>query len=198
MTLPIRKGQSSCVGGHSASGGVAWKCLNRLNFQPDGFIGLDPYKLDPKGAKQVEVPSLSFGFTKSTCLVEIDKAAKASYNASGNNHRVLYLIDNKDKIGNKDVAVHCSFADKGCSGAVCPSREGDPSVRALVGFGIQSFVRSLSKTTYIKQDYERPKLTTGQNLTHVTYKLHVNQDEVEARSVREKAFAPGMRRLAFS
>lgn len=186
------------VGGHSASGGVAWKCLNRLNFQPDGFIGLDPYKLDPKGATQVEVPSLSFGFTKSTCRVQLDNAARASYNASGKDHRVLYLIDNNDKIGNKDVAVHCSFADNGCSGPVCPSRDGDPSVRALVGFSIQSFVRSLSKKTYIKQDYERPKLTTGQNVTHVMYKLHVNEDDVETRSVREKAFAPGQRGLAFA
>jgi hypothetical protein len=184
------------VGGHSASGGVAWKCLNRLNFRPDGYVGLDPYKLDPKGAKQGEIPSLSFGFTKSTCLVQGDKAAKASYNTSRNDRRVLYLIDNNEKISGKDIAVHCSFADKGCSGAVCPARDGDPSVRALVGFSIQAFMQSLSKKTYIKQDYERPKLATGQQSTPVMYKLYVNQDEVE--TTRKRAFAPWKRRLALA
>ncbi|KAI2502070.1 hypothetical protein MHU86_12389 [Fragilaria crotonensis] len=166
------------VGGHSASGAVAWKCLKRLNFQPDGFIGLDPFVVHRNGAKQIEIPSLSFGFTKSTCLALVYWAAKALYTVSGKDRRVLYLIDNNKKQGSKDIAVHCSFSDKGCFGLICPEEEGDPWVRELVGFSIQTFFRSLSKKAIIKKDYEHPKFTTCPASTPITYHLYVNEDEV--------------------
>ena len=183
---PLATNKTIIVGVHSASGGATWNCLNRLGFRPDGFLGLDPYKLDPKGATQIDIPTLNIGFTKTTCFVQVDKAAKASYNTSGKDHRVLYLINNSEKFGNKDIALHCSFADHGCFGFVNPSREGDGLVRALVSFSIQAFVKSLATGVYSKQEYILQSTATSTTDMPAMYDLYINQDEVVISSERKK------------
>ena len=70
------------------------------------------------------MPSLSVGFTKSTCLVQVDKAAKASYNATGKDRRVLYLIDNKETIGNKDMLFIAALASRDVLGLYDPVTRG--------------------------------------------------------------------------
>lgn len=195
---PLTTNRTIIVGGHSASGGATWKCLKKLNFIPNGFLGLDPYKLDPNGATQAAIPTLNIGFTKSTCLVCVDKAAMASYNTSGKDHRVLYLINNSEKNGKKDVALHCSFTDRGCMGFVCPSREGDASVRALVGFSIQAFVKSLATGVYNKQDFVVQASATSAMEMPVTYELYVNQDEVVTSSERKRGYSPVQVDVAFA
>ena len=197
------------VAGHSASGGTAWNCLFQLSFLPHGFLGLDPFQLDPHGRTQVNIPTLNIGFSETTCLVTVDDAAKASYETSGTNHRVLYLINNTSSSKNnpatntEDTTTtngttttapgttgHCSFTDRGCFGPVCPSRVGDAWVRASVGLSIHVFVQSLSTGLYHKEDYILPRsyATTMVDSTPIQYALYVNQDNVETNSVQENAY----------
>ncbi|KAI2502071.1 hypothetical protein MHU86_12390 [Fragilaria crotonensis] len=202
MTMTSQK--KIIVAGHSASGGTAWNCLFQLAFRPDGFLGLDPFQLDPHATVELEIPTLNIGFSETTCLVTVDDAAKASYETSGKNHRVLYLINNtstsphnshsktpNDVINSKDNVTkittnntpttgHCSFTDRGCFGPICPVREGAAWVRASVGFSIQAFVQSLWTGVYRKEDYILPRSysTIKAGAAPVLYELYVNQDQV--------------------
>ena len=185
------------VAGHSASGGTAWNCLFQLAFRPDGFLGLDPFQLDPHATTQLRIPSLNIGFSETTCLVTVDDAAKASYETSGKDHRVLYLINNTSSsesnhgVNSKDDTTtfanssgpttgHCSFTDRGCFGPICPVRVGDAWVRASVGFSIRAFVQSLWTGVYHKQDYILPRSypTTKAGAAPALYGLYVNEDQV--------------------
>ena len=169
------------IGGHSASGGTAWRCLSKLSFRPSGYLGLDPYRLDPKAPEQVDIPTLSFGFTRATCGVEVDFAAKASYLTSGNDHRVLYMFDNQVVEGNgASKILHCSFTDKGCFGVICPGGgDGDAWVRASVGFSLQAFFSSLMSQVFQKEDYFLPT-----NDANLVANLYVNGDTFEQISDR--------------
>jgi hypothetical protein len=156
------------IGGHSASGSAAWKSLDYLDFQPDAFIGLDPFQLNPDD--DFKLPSLNFGFTKTTCAVTTTGAGQAGYQASEKDHRVFYQIDNS--AGNS--LGHCSFTDTGCFGPICPARDGSDFVRESVGNALTVFVQSLVNGVYDRKQYQL-------NSAEEPVNLYVNEDEVAAQ-----------------
>jgi hypothetical protein len=156
------------IGGHSASGSAAWKSLKYLDFEPDAFIGLDPFELSPDDS--FVLPSLNFGFTQTTCAVTTTGAGQAGYQASEEDHRVFYQIDNSagSSLG------HCSFTDTGCFGSICPAHEGSEFVRESVGEALTAFVQSLASGVYDRKQYEL-------NNTEEPLNLYVNKDKVNAQ-----------------
>ncbi len=106
-------------GGHSASGQAAmqaWRhrLFDTSKFDPLGFIGLDPYEISEKTMDHIiifDLPGLYWGFTKTTCLVAVQKAAKAAYDITMTSARVLYSIHNEKE--NRKM-THCVFTDQGC------------------------------------------------------------------------------------
>lgn len=168
------------IGGHSATGGVAWNSLSKLSFLPDGFLGLDPYQGNPiRGTRpvvaKIDVPTLNIGFTETTCRVDVTFGAKAYYQQTpGKNHRVLYVIRNPQSTGDKQRITHCIFTDAGCLS--CPAEQGVTWVRSSVfGPSIQAFVRSLTTGVYNKHDYTLPGT--------IPVDLYVNLDEVSKNKI---------------
>lgn len=106
------------IGGHSASGQAAlqaWQkgLLSTTSQHPVAFLGLDPYEISNRTIDQqmgLTLPSLSWGFKKSTCLVQTEKAARGAYETTKGS-RVLYVIDNS---GEGCTITHCVFTDRGC------------------------------------------------------------------------------------
>jgi hypothetical protein len=150
------------VGGHSASGGTAWRCLHQLNFLPHGFIGLDPFRIDPHDTsqdKRPRIPTINYGFTALTCGVSPDYAALASYEASGDwKRRILYRFDSS----NVSALSHGSFTDHGCFGSICPAGYQADDVRSLVAKSVPIFLQSLSTGNFTKSAFN---VLTQPNLT---------------------------------
>lgn len=153
------------IGGHSASGQAAWESIQYLDFKPDGFIGLDPFRMDPDD--NVDLPTLNFGFTKTTCGVTTSQAAEAAYQASNDTSRVFYQVDNSDQ----GSLGHCSFTDRGCFGIICPAAAGSESVRKAVGESLVSFLQSLYSNAYDRDSYTLDDVDVKLN-------LFLNQDKV--------------------
>lgn len=147
------------VGGHSASGKASFAAvplLLSMNIKIHGFFGLDPFYFAAKGAKSdveveakkpiiLDIPSLYWGFSQTTCFVRTKNAALQAYELSNSNQRILYQIQNKphnDKeIAGVDTTIdHCFFADNGCSGCTGTSKIVAEHVRQAVSLSFQSFV----------------------------------------------------------
>ena len=110
-------------GGHSASGQAAiqaWQQgLLNTGRRSVAFLGLDPYEISNATIDQrvgLVIPSLTWGFTKTTCLVNTEKAAMAAFEMT-KSLRVLYAIDNVDKLC--ATMTHCAFTNQGCGLFVC-------------------------------------------------------------------------------
>jgi len=140
------------IGGHSASGQAAVDSFPALDFTPDGFIGLDPFR---RGgftgglfSKKVDIniPSFEWGFTETTCFVNVDQAAKSAYEASDETHRILYRVSNTKK----DI-THCIFTDNGCP--ACPANESGEWVRKSVGETISVFIKAVSSSYFTKSKF---------------------------------------------
>lgn len=151
------------IGGHSASGQAASDSIDRLDFKPDGFVGLDPFRRGGFAGKlDITIPSLEWGFTKTTCFVDVDKAAKSAYEASSKDHRILYRVSNPKK-GLK----HCAFADGGCPS--CNGKDDSSWVRKSVGDSIRVFLQAIASGYYTKSKFD---------LTLDSVELYANADEV--------------------
>lgn len=156
------------LGGHSAGGQAAWNSRPRLAFTPAGFLGLDPFRINQSASDGSDIPTLNFGFTKTTCSVATRQAAKAGYEASNDENRVFYQIDNSlcASLG------HCSFTDRGFMGVLwCPTCQGSTNVRRSVGRGVGTFLASLQSGNYDRQQY-----TQKDSKLHMS--LFINDDEV--------------------
>jgi hypothetical protein len=139
------------IGGHSASGQAAMDALGRnlfLNFKPIGLFGLDPFDATTVATvSDIDIPVMYWGFTKTTCDVNVAKAAEYAYNHTSNPKRVLYQVDNANRDGGT-IVTHCIFTDHGCGGAaglvvVCPAHVSDGWVRTEVGDSARRFVTAL-------------------------------------------------------
>jgi len=119
------------VGGHSASGQAILDSFGDLSPPPSGFIGLDPFSM--KGREiPADLPTLDWGFTRTTCAVTVEDAAMGAYEISSPEHRVLYRVENDKPSG----ITHCSFTDNGCFEPLCsanngPGEEGDWVIPAI-------------------------------------------------------------------
>jgi len=171
------------VGGHSASGQAAINAITEMNPSPDGFIGLDPFKVDRKMSIPNSIPTLMWGFEYTTCFVTIFHAAKEAYHISDETHRIFYRIDNPTiENTNKHSFEHCVFTDNGCmavgSVAVCPRGNEDneyvyDAVYNAVAFSIHTFVDAMGSGVFIKSEFELPpQIYSGH------YDLFVNEDDV--------------------
>ena len=159
------------IGGHSAGGQAAWNSIPRLSYQPTGFLGLDPFRLDPNDDSNMNLPGLFWGFTETSCQVTAGQAAKAGYQASTEDGRVFYQINNSDG----SAAGHCSFTDGGCFGPVCPAAASSSWVRESVAEGTQRFLKALGEGEWKKESFALAPIDGEQ------VNLFVNQDVVARR-----------------
>lgn len=167
------------VGAHSASGQASIKALPKLKPQPDGYIGLDPFKINEKRMKiDPSIPTLDWGFSKTTCQVKVEQAAKPAYEISSPKHRVFYRVDNP-KVGGffgRPAIAHCVFTDKGCA-VVCGLRSGGTWVISAVADSIHKFVAIVKGGgSIVKSAFELDAVKEGK------VELFVNGDDPDAKS----------------
>ena len=167
------------IGGHSSSGEAAMlAALQELfQFQPIGFVGLDPFEISNQTIgyndhAYLTMPALSFGFLATTCWVKVEQAALAQYQRSNHSSRLLYLIDNQH-----NGMTHCVFTDSGCGTwpLICGGGDHDnpfqESVYEAFAESIQKFLHSISSGLFVKKDFEL-STSIGTNV-----KLCVTNDE---------------------
>ena len=74
------------VGGHSAGGQAAIGAIQQreqlLDYKVAGFIGMAPFDVSAVDGAPIDVPSLQWGFSTTSCLVTYTKAAMLSYQIS--------------------------------------------------------------------------------------------------------------------
>jgi len=161
------------IGGHSSSGEAAILALNTglLEFHPDGWVGLDPYDLSPQviGSNlHMGIPSINWGFSKSTCLVATDKAAKAAYGLANPHSRVLYMIQNDEK---ECKITHCVFSDHGC-GIICSLKEKNDWILTDIARSVHLFVDAVANQI----PFDRSHFQMGME---TRIKLYMNEEQVE-------------------
>jgi hypothetical protein len=162
-------------GGHSASGQGIVNALPNVVPQPNGLVFLSPFKITKKMKINPSIPTLNWGFEKTTCSVSVNNAAKAAYELSSPNHRVLYRIDNED-----NTITHCIFTDNGCMGFICPKGKEGEWVIPAVSKSIQIFADDIiddGKLTRTQFDLDVVKDGKVQ--------LYVNEESTNANTKSE-------------
>jgi hypothetical protein len=168
------------IGGHSSSGEASMKAIQNdlLDFHPHGFVGLDPFEISEKtfGASDfiLNIPTINWGFTKSTCLVTREKAAEGAYKLTSKEARVLYAIRND---ADDCKITHCVFSDHGCE-FVCSTSDEYDWVFRYVAESIHLFVDAVSEQIPFSKQYF--KLQSDHEVDH-----YVNDDDVELRNIHE-------------
>jgi hypothetical protein len=163
------------IGGHSGSGEAAVIALQEhlFDFAPLGFVGLDPYELSRKTvdiSKPLLLPAMYWGFSETTCLVTKEKAARAGYELTEINSRVLYVIHN----GNGCGITHCVFTDRGCK-SVCPTKDNLSWIIDLVAKSLVLFVDAIRRSEgFRKENFVLPGIPGHEVL------LFVNHDTVQS------------------
>ena len=159
------------VGAHSASGSAAIKALPRLDRQPDGFVGLDPFPIKTGNMKIADtIPSLEWGFAKTTCRTKVEQAAKPAYQITNHKHRVFYRVDNIAQ-----AVAHCVFTDKGC-GFICGKKADGGWVPAAVARSIHLFVNAIKTGSFGKEQFILPNSDKAQ------FEMFVNAEDPDAKS----------------
>jgi hypothetical protein len=137
-----------------------------------GYVGLDPYQITQNDPIPIEMPSLFWGFNKTTCAVNINQAAKAGYNNSNSTHRIFYQVQS-----NHDCELmggpHCSFANNGCFW-MCSGSD-FPWIKSQVAATYHRFV-----TGALSQNFEKSQFVIDQNEVI----LYANQDLVPEQETR--------------
>lgn len=167
------------VGGHSASGQAVLQSIqkNLLDFTPKGFVGLSPFEVSKKSMdfnSPLKIPTLNWGFTRTTCFVFLKKAALGAYHLSSPEvGRVLYRIENK-----RNGITHCSFTNNGCDSigpfGACTTRDKYNWVYDSVGKSIQLFMKALDDEGIPFNDESFEMATTASGAVQ----LLVNNDDI--------------------
>lgn len=168
------------IGGHSASGQAALGASQKglFDFHPDGFVGLDPFEISTRTmnfGSPLPFPTMSWGFEKTTCGVQLKKAARGAYKLSSPDAgRVLYLIDNEE-----NDMTHCVFTDTGCF-FICSTTEKFDWVYESVAESIHSFVNAIRSEgiPFTRESFALPSTASG------NVNLYVNSDVVNKERVR--------------
>lgn len=167
--LPVCKGKDPMIlaGAHSASGQAAINAFAKgVNRKPDGFIGLDPFNVNERKMKiDASIPTLDWGFAKTTCAVKVNQAAKAAYEISSKAHRVLYRVNNISK-----KIAHCVFTDKGCA-IVCGKKKDGGWVPPAVAESIHNFIDAIKTFSFTPGQFALPSEHDG------CYELFVNMQD---------------------
>mmetsp|Transcript_12198 Transcript_12198/g.25952 ORF Transcript_12198/g.25952 Transcript_12198/m.25952 type:complete len:302 (-) Transcript_12198:72-977(-) len=159
------------VGGHSAGGMATVVAIQKklLNFDVAGYIGLAPYQIKEK-SMSIDVPSLLWGFSKTSCAVTYTQAALAAYQISDpDKGRVFYQVQTNNW-NTLTGGPHCTFTNSGCAG-LCSGGEKFSWVNNEVGHSIGVFVKATAGRGIRKYDFE----IEGRGIN-----LFVNSDEVVA------------------
>ena len=112
------------MGGHSAGGQAAQNAVAHNAGLADGIFSIDPYNAND--TDDVHVPALYWGFSKTTCFVAINDAAKGTYQRS-RDRRAFYRVNTKyswGPCGYSPKYFHCSFCDGHCP--VCTNCQTTP------------------------------------------------------------------------
>lgn len=177
--VPVCQGKERnliLLGAHSASGQAAVEALPNLKRKPDGFIGLDPFQINQETMRMDEsIPTLDWGFAKTTCGVNIDQAAKALYQLSNRNHRIFLRVNNTANSINDGVA-HCVFTDRGC-GMVCGTKEKGDWIPLAVAQSIHLFVDAIKSKHFARETFLLPQVMDGND----TLALFMNQDDPDRK-----------------
>jgi hypothetical protein len=151
------------IGGHSAGGAAAFRAvLGNLftGFEPAAFLGLDPWYVGGGGGGDVDddkngmmkLPSMYWGFSHTTCGVNVGNAAKAAYSRTNDEHRVLVQIQNANR-----TMKHCSFTDAGCP-FICGIDQDDKQeavgIREGVGSTLPVFLHAVITNNFDRSRFE--------------------------------------------
>jgi hypothetical protein len=158
-------------GGHSASAQGILNALPKLKPQPDGLIFLSPFKIIKSMKIDKSIPTLNWGFEDTTCKVDVNAEAKAAYELTSPDHRVLYKINNTNT-----TIKHCSFTDAGCKvlgiDLFCSKGNESEWVIPAVSESIQIFADNIVK---------------GRKPTKTQYELDVVKNRKTVLYVNEKS-----------
>jgi hypothetical protein len=169
----VQQGPRIVIGGHSASGSAAFNAvLGNLfsGFEPAGFLGLDPWPVDNDKKGIMQLPSMYWGFSQTTCWVNVTNAAKAAYSRTNHEHRVLVQIQNPNS-----TMKHCSFTDTGCPfcGIDQVYNQEAINIREGVGSTLRVFLQAVITNNFDRSLFE--------SLTFkVATKLFVGRDNVSS------------------
>lgn len=137
------------MGGHSAGGQAAHNAVVNNGYLADAMFNIDPY--DISGSGLVSMPTLNWGFTTTTCFVEVNKAAKAAYQKS-TGERVFVKVGKKyswGPCGYSPAYFHCSFCDSHCP--ACTNCTNTPDHFFVdVGRSVNKFMKALSSGNWSK------------------------------------------------
>lgn len=171
------------LGGHSASGQAALEGIQTdlFQFPPAAFVGFDPYQITATTMENktlpAYLPTLSWGFSDTTCFVQVDQAALGAYRlSSSEGGRVLYSIDNSN-----NGITHCVFTDDGCGMfvfTVCATDKSFDWIYTSVAESIHRFVDALDA----KDEFTRDMFELS--YTGVTVRVYVNEDDVKTNLSR--------------
>jgi hypothetical protein len=102
------------MGGHSAGGQAAHDAVVNNSHLADAMFNIDPY--DISGSGLISVPTLNWGFSETTCFVDINKAAKAAYQKSTGGRAFVRVAKKYSwgPCGYSPKYFHCSFCDGHC------------------------------------------------------------------------------------
>jgi hypothetical protein len=173
------------IGGHSASGSAAFRAVLAnlfTGFEPAGFLGLDPWPVrcnndDDDKYGTMQLPSMYWGFSQTTCWVNVANAAKAAYSRTNHEHRVLVQIQN-DNPNNNSTAImkHCSFTDTGCPACGIDhdynTQEEVMGIREGVGSTLRVFLQAV-----VTDNFDRSLFEEALSFKVAT-KLFVGRDNV--------------------
>ncbi len=168
--IPVCKGKSPkiIVGAHSASGQASIEAMmkGKLDKQPDGYLGLDPFAIKERKMKiDDSLPVMTVGFEKTTCQVKVNQSAKPAYKLADKGHRVFYQVDNINQ-----KIQHCAFTNKGCA-VICGAKPEGNWVRGLVAQAVHSFVGAIKSNNFSKSQFSVAVEGTG------SYNLFVGSEE---------------------
>ncbi len=137
------------LGGHSAGGQAAQNAISATPSLADAIFSIDPYNLSGAGA--VTGPALYWGFTTTTCFVNVNDAAKAGYYGTSG-QRAFVRVKKKYSFGPCGYSpkyFHCSFCDGHCP--ACTNCMSTPSHFFVdVANSVQKFVNAAFYGTWSK------------------------------------------------
>ncbi len=137
------------MGGHSAGGQAAQAALSANPALADAIFSIDPYNANNAG--NVKGPALYWGFSVTTCFVNINDAAKAAYYKTNPQREFIRVkgIYSFNPCGYAPKYFHCSFCDAHCP--ACTNCTPTPSSFYVdIGNSVQKFVNAAFYGTWSK------------------------------------------------
>ena len=170
------------IGGHSAGGQAVIGAIQQreklLKYPVAGFIGMAPFDVSKVDNSPIDVPSLQWGFSKTSCGVTYTKAAMLSYQISQpHKGRVFYQVvtHNWNTVSG---GPHCSFTDRNCAGMCGGSKSTRAFIHENVGRSVKVLIENAGTAIGIRKSDFEFEMSSSEEVN-----LFVNEDTVVASSV---------------